>query len=656
MRAILVGKFPQLKRCGTMSDRIKVDLKDKYRVLMTELLPYELPLWFSNELFYARLKENPNILNEITYNAVIKNYVPLDYKIRRTSGGARILSIMHPKIQVEACDFYDKYKDLVIYYSNRSNKSLRYPVKVVSSFFKKEVFEISNEFRGLEESEKNFSHFISFFKYNKYPFLYKFFESYDYNKLEKRFQSLVQVDVSKCFHNIYTHSISWAIKNKFIAKRDRGVKNSFDKDFDNLMQRSNYSETNGILIGPELSRIFAEIIFQDIDLRIISQLSERGCKVGADYDFRRYVDDYFLYFNDSNIKDTVVEVINSELFHYKMNLNEAKTIASVRPFITNISLCKSEISSIIDRLFDERYIGEKSDNKVSLIRNAGSKANKIISELKAVVKKHNVHYQSICNYMLSVFSRKMAGQLPLPKKLSADEEDRLLPWLLIDIDILFFIHAMDPRIVSSDKLTKILLVYLKLDNTITTDNFTLLQKKIFDSSIEAIRIFNTSSSITYPVETMNIILLLTTIKANFKLEEQFIQDSFKLTNSESNSIGDTTYFLWTSLMLYITDDNCYDDTRNKLNELAKKYFMDNIHGFESTAYFLFWADFLACPYVDPSYKKELVSSKTTIRKDCNIKKFLDKKFPSNKGLIINWNEANWLSKSIDKKVFKYAYE
>lgn len=639
-----------------MSDRIKVDLKDKYRVLMTELLPYELPLWFSNELFYTRLKENSNILNDITNNSNIKNYVPLDYKIRRTSGGARVLSIMHPKIQVEACDFYDKYQDLIIYYSNRSNKSLRYPEKVVSSFLKKEVFEISNESRGLEESEKNFSHFISFFKYNKYPFLYKFFESYDYNKLEKRFQSLVQVDVSKCFHNIYTHSISWAIKNKLIAKRDRSVKKSFDRKFDDLMQSSNYSETNGILIGPELSRIFAEIIFQDIDLRIISQLSEKGCKVGADYDFRRYVDDYFLYFNDNNVKDKVIEVINAELFHYKMHLNEAKTIVTARPFITNISLCKIEISSIIDRLFDERYIGEKTDNKFSLIRNAGSKANKIISELKAVVKKHNVHYQSICNYMLSVFSRKMAGQLPLAKKLSADEEDRLLPWLLIDIDILFFIHAMDPRIVSSDKLTKILLVYLKLDSTITTVNFTLLQKKIFDSSIEAIKIFNTSSSITYRVETMNILLLLTTIKANFKLEEQFIQESFKLDTRELTSMDDAVYFLWSSLMLYITNENRYDDTRNKLNELAKKYFMDNIHGFESTAYFLFWADFLACPYVDDNYKKELVSNKTTIKKDVNIMRFITQKFPSNKGLIINWNEANWLSKSIDKKVFKYAYE
>ena len=105
LRALLVGKVPQLKRCGAMSDRIKVDLKDKYRVLMTELLPYELPLWFSNELFYARLKGNSNILNDITNSSNIKNYIPLDYKIRRTSDGARVLSIIHPIIQVEACNF-----------------------------------------------------------------------------------------------------------------------------------------------------------------------------------------------------------------------------------------------------------------------------------------------------------------------------------------------------------------------------------------------------------------------------------------------------------------------------------------------------------------------------------------------------------------------
>lgn len=638
-----------------MSDRIRVDLKDKYRVLMTELLPYELPLWFSNELFYSRLKENANILKDITHNTMIKNYVPFDYKIRRTSGGARILSIMHPKIQIEACDFYDKYQDLIIYYSNRSNKSLRYPEKVVSSFLKKEVFDTSNETRGLEESEKNFPQFISFFKYNKYPFLYKFFESYDYNKLEKRFQSLVQVDVSKCFHNIYTHSISWAIKNKFISKRDL-KKGGFDQDFDRLMQRSNYSETNGILIGPEISRIFAEIIFQDIDFKIISKLKEISYEVGVDYDFRRYVDDYFLYYNDSNIKDRVIEVINTELFHYKMHLNEAKTLVTTRPFITNISLCKIEISNLIDKIFNDRIIGDHSDSKLDLIQNASSKANKLITSIKSAVKKYNVQYQSICNYMLTVYSKKVKNYLPLNIDLNLEKEERLIPWLLIDLDILFFIHAMDPRIVTSDKLTKIMLDFLKLKDFITADNYLLLQKKIFDCSIEAIRIFKTSSTITYPIETMNILLLLTTIKDNFMLDEVFLQKSFNINDEINQETDDAIYFLWASLMLYITNENFYNDTRNKLTNIAKQFLLENIHGFESTAFILFLSDFLSCPYVDYQVKAEIISKKMNITNENHIRKYFNDNYTSNRGLIINWDEVYWLINSIDKKVFKYAYE
>ena len=35
-----------------MSNKIKVNLSDKYRVLLTEVLPYELPLWFTNYNLY----------------------------------------------------------------------------------------------------------------------------------------------------------------------------------------------------------------------------------------------------------------------------------------------------------------------------------------------------------------------------------------------------------------------------------------------------------------------------------------------------------------------------------------------------------------------------------------------------------------------------
>lgn len=39
-----------------MPDIIKVDTNDKLRTLLTDVLPYELPLWFSNFTMYQRFR------------------------------------------------------------------------------------------------------------------------------------------------------------------------------------------------------------------------------------------------------------------------------------------------------------------------------------------------------------------------------------------------------------------------------------------------------------------------------------------------------------------------------------------------------------------------------------------------------------------------
>ena len=44
------------------------------------------------------------------------------------------------------------------------------------------------------------------------------------------------------------------------------------------MQRSNYNETNGIIIGWEISRIFSEVILQEIDRKVISLLEEKNLR------------------------------------------------------------------------------------------------------------------------------------------------------------------------------------------------------------------------------------------------------------------------------------------------------------------------------------------------------------------------------------------
>ncbi|MBL0306631.1 MAG: RNA-directed DNA polymerase [Chitinophagaceae bacterium] len=131
--------------------------------------------------------------------------------------------------------------------------------------------------------------------------MHKFYESYQYHRCEKKFNHLFKFDISKCFDSIYTHSISWALFEKEVIKKYLGdSKKTFGNTFDNLMQKLNYNETNGIVIGPEFSRIFAELILQKIDLKVKNSLEGEGLIFKKDYEVYRYVDDYFVFLTTSH--------------------------------------------------------------------------------------------------------------------------------------------------------------------------------------------------------------------------------------------------------------------------------------------------------------------------------------------------------------------
>ncbi|TOB35951.1 DNA-binding protein, partial [Vibrio parahaemolyticus] len=232
------------------------------------------------------------------------------------------ISIMHPAAQLKVCEFYEEYGELIEYYCTKSKYSLRHPYRKTTKFYGKRQ-QGSKVCDGVEAESEERIVSSSYFKYKTYPFLYRFFESYEYHRLEKKFHSMLQVDVSKCFPSIYTHSIGWAVKSKRLAKSK--AKGSFDGEFDNLMQLTNYRETNGILIGPEVSRIFSEIILQKIDLNLIEKMHDSGYTISKDYEFRRYVDDYFIFYRSDDVKNSIIKNLEHCLLDYKMYLNEAKT-------------------------------------------------------------------------------------------------------------------------------------------------------------------------------------------------------------------------------------------------------------------------------------------------------------------------------------------
>ena len=260
----------------------KVRKNDYYRALITETLPYETPIIFSNDGLHKNLYSNEkNEIFESIKNSLIiqpehNATIPYKYKIKKNATELRTLAVIHPSSQIKFTAFYKEYSKLICHYCNLSKFSIRSPYKVASTVFYKNTWENISKFKrggvSTESTDTSSKHSSSFFAYRGHDRLYKFYNSSDFLNLEKDYSYFLTLDVAKCFDSIYTHSISWATKSKTIAKRNLQIHTTFGAIFDTLMQRSNHNETNGILIGPEISRIFAEIILQRIDANVEQRL------------------------------------------------------------------------------------------------------------------------------------------------------------------------------------------------------------------------------------------------------------------------------------------------------------------------------------------------------------------------------------------------
>ncbi|MAC32334.1 MULTISPECIES: antiviral reverse transcriptase Drt3b [Idiomarina] len=631
-----------------MSKIIKVDTDDKLRALLTDVLPYELPLWYTNHHMYDRFKKDIGAYAAISKiknpnDGPIPETIPLNYKIFRGDGkSARVLSIMHPFSQVNTCNFYSTYENLIEYYSGKSRNSLRYPHKVSTKFYGK-ISKSNKSNIGIEMIDDDPKTASSYFKYLKYPFLYRFFESYEHNKLEKRFSGMLQVDISKCFASIYTHTIGWATKGKKLAKQ-KG-KGSFESAFDLLMQNLNYGETNGIIIGPEVSRIFSEIILQQIDIDIIKTLKDKGILIGKHYDFRRYVDDYFIFYKSKEISDTVYTAVSDCLLEYKLHLNESKTEYLKRPFSSSISITKYAIKNKINQVFENRDREQLENSKFS---RPDIMANKIISRLKMEISSHNVSYQSISNYLLKSIENKN-NKLLEEISSSTNINENHINWLLVDLDVLFFMHAMDIRIRTTDKVARQVERILRYSESMESSNKEVLHKKIFDLLKQAIDIFIDTKDKVYGLETLNLLVTLSLLPKDYKLDPDRLTKYY-------NSINDydSFYFKWVTFMIYLKDDDDYSELKSSLIKDALSFIDNSYDKFSCCQFFILFFDFISCPYIDRGIRCDLM---------LKMKSLTGANYGHNKrdyvlanDFIAPWRDEKYLQKSLDKREFVFAYE
>ncbi len=159
----------------------EINLNNKYRVLLTEVLPYELPLMLDNEGFYQNMQDKSlqDIFKETCPWHSDQWTIPFDYSVRKYGGDkSRKLSLMHPFSQLQWVNFYEKHDYCMLALCNNSPFSIRYIANRSKCIFKAEEDDTENS-QNLQkrvevldgEIEKRYR---SYFGYKRYDMMYKF--------------------------------------------------------------------------------------------------------------------------------------------------------------------------------------------------------------------------------------------------------------------------------------------------------------------------------------------------------------------------------------------------------------------------------------------------------------------------------------------------
>lgn len=211
------------------------------------------------------------------------------FSASKRGGQRRIFSIPHPTFTHDAGVFFEKHWDDILDILKRSPGSLSKP----------KFGEGPRSVRVTPHSELPKMRLRAF----------------------SRFRYCVITDVSRCYPSIYTHSISWAIHGRDAAKRDRKHNSThiFGNRLDFVMRQSQDGQTIGIAIGPDVSRVTAEIVMSGVDSVFLEKYKNKKPT------YIRHVDDYWIGGDTIEECENHLKNLRLSLREFELDINDLKT-------------------------------------------------------------------------------------------------------------------------------------------------------------------------------------------------------------------------------------------------------------------------------------------------------------------------------------------
>jgi len=245
-----------------------------------------------------------------------------------------------------------------------------------------------------------------------------------------RFKYCLITDVARCFPSIYTHSLPWAINGKAASKADQASNSAaiYGNRLDLILRQSQSRQTIGIAIGPDTSKVVAEILMAAVD----AEFETRSGKNKPIY--IRHVDDYWIAGNSIQECEKHLQNLRLALRTFELDINEGKTKIISAKFVFGEDWPSDFQNDVVECL---QHWDIKERDVLSILSNLISKAAESGDDgiIRHVIRKIDEnHLWSRKWPLLQHFLAQCAVQFPH----SFDYVARVVAWRLrkfLDVDL-----------------------------------------------------------------------------------------------------------------------------------------------------------------------------------------------------------------------------
>lgn len=613
--------------------------RNKLDIILTDLQPVETPKIYTSRYFYDFLIKSKSMKRIIICpNDPEKGNIspawhasPLKYHILKDNNEMRELSYINPISMIEVYCFLDEYEKQLLDTIDTNLFSIRCHKKNNDLYYKKNKKSIVEyEYINTDNKRDKIEANGNYYKIEPYKRLDFFYKSEEWFDLNRKYKFFGKIDYNKCFDSIYTHTYNWFITDNVIEAKSFNQKHILSA-IDRLLQSMNMSMTNGIVVGPEFSRLLAEILLQNIDTEVYIELNKMGIIKDVDYSIKRYIDDVFIFTNDEENINKIISLIGNISEKYRLYLNNKKKEFGRLPHIwfkwrESVNEYTSDLLQFLFHDVRDEKILYILKEKNLIDNNKFSKRKELFQNM--IIK--NIDYNvKVVSYCLSAILNKISSRQynNLKKTIFNNANDSVIYQLY---DLLFYIYSFAATYNNTEKLISIIFLIEKeigeYQSIAILKNVTKRYEFIFMNGNDE--------------DVVNLLLLYACnkIKLETNIEQKILNRLFEKDNP----------ILYATYLMYINNDIIAKNKLIKTIELRIEEVIDEIKN--NSKFFLYkkvwWLlIFYECPLIDITIQdkmnKKVKKVKSELKSDIydTAKKevlnfYLDE---DNKIKFINWN-------------------